>query len=54
MAEVEAPQLEVVEGPVVEDFVRGGDSLPDAMPVLPIGPEELDALVTYLLSDRAR
>ena len=36
MAEVEAPQLEVVEGPVVEDFVRGGDSLPDAMPVLPL------------------
>jgi ATP-dependent Lon protease len=36
MAEVEAPQLEVVEGPVAEDLLRGGDSLPDAMPVLPL------------------
>src|SRR5215207_5692818 len=36
MAEIEAPQLEVVEGPVAEEIVAGGDSLPDAMPVLPL------------------
>jgi len=37
MAEVEAPpQLEVVEIPEAEDFVRGEEPLPDALPVLPL------------------
>jgi ATP-dependent Lon protease len=36
MAEVEAPQLEVVEIPDVEEIVRGEEPLPDALPVLPL------------------
>src|SRR3954469_21387168 len=36
MAEVETPQLEVVEIPDVEDAVRSTEPLPDALPVLPL------------------
>src|SRR5262245_54376621 len=36
MAEVEAPQLEVVEIPEAEELGRGDQPLPDALPVLPL------------------
>ena len=36
MAEVDAPELEVVEIPDVEDVVRQDEPLPDALPVLPL------------------
>jgi ATP-dependent Lon protease len=36
MAEVEAPQLEVVEIPDAEEAVRSQEPLPDALPVLPL------------------
>jgi ATP-dependent Lon protease len=36
MAEVETPQLEVVEIPDVEDAVRSAEPLPDALPILPL------------------
>jgi ATP-dependent Lon protease len=36
MAEVETPQLEVVEIPDVEDAVRSVGPLPDALPILPL------------------
>ncbi|MDP9189817.1 MAG: endopeptidase La [Actinomycetota bacterium] len=36
LAEVEAPEIEVVELPDVEDAVRGEEPLPDALPVLPL------------------
>jgi ATP-dependent Lon protease len=36
MAEVETPQLEVVEIPDEEEAVRGQEPLPDALPVLPL------------------
>ncbi len=36
MADVETPQLEVVELPDVEDVVRGTEPLPDALPILPL------------------
>ncbi len=35
-AEVQAPQLEVVEIPDAEEAVRGEEPLPDALPVLPL------------------
>jgi ATP-dependent Lon protease len=36
MAEVEAPQLEVVEIPEVEEAARTAEPLPDALPILPL------------------
>ncbi|MGE5746962.1 MAG: endopeptidase La [Solirubrobacterales bacterium] len=36
MADVETPQLEVVEIPEVEEAVRGSEPLPDALPILPL------------------
>jgi ATP-dependent Lon protease len=36
MAEVEAPQLEVVEIPEVEEAARSTEPLPDALPILPL------------------
>src|SRR4249919_49870 len=36
MADVETPQLEVVELPDVEEAVRGTEPLPDALPILPL------------------
>jgi len=36
VAEVETPQLEVVEIPDAEEAVRGQEPLPDALPVLPL------------------
>jgi ATP-dependent Lon protease len=36
MADVETPQLEVVEIPDVEDAARGAEPLPDALPILPL------------------
>ena len=36
MAEVEAPQLEVVEIPDVEEAARSEEPLPDALPILPL------------------
>jgi ATP-dependent Lon protease len=36
MAEVETPELEVVEIPDVEDAVRSTEPLPDALPILPL------------------
>ncbi|HEY3192021.1 MAG TPA: endopeptidase La [Solirubrobacterales bacterium] len=36
MAEVETPQLEVVEIPDVEEAGRGTEPLPDALPILPL------------------
>jgi ATP-dependent Lon protease len=36
MAEVETPQLEVVEVPEAEEAVRAQEPLPDALPVLPL------------------
>ncbi|HEY7267291.1 MAG TPA: endopeptidase La [Solirubrobacterales bacterium] len=36
MADVETPQLEVVEIPEVEDAVRRAEPLPDALPILPL------------------
>jgi ATP-dependent Lon protease len=36
MADVETPQLEVVEIPEVEDAARGAEPLPDALPILPL------------------
>ncbi len=36
MAEVETPQLEVVEIPDAEEAVRSEEPLPDALPVLPL------------------
>jgi ATP-dependent Lon protease len=36
MADVETPQLEVVEIPDVEEAARQGEPLPDALPVLPL------------------
>src|SRR4029453_2506572 len=36
MADVETPQLEVVEIPDVEDAARSAEPLPDALPILPL------------------
>jgi ATP-dependent Lon protease len=36
MAEVETPQLEVVEMPDIEDVVSSTEPLPDALPILPL------------------
>src|SRR6266536_682329 len=36
MAEVETPQLEVVEIPEIEDAVQQAEPLPDALPILPL------------------
>ena len=36
MADVETPQLEVVELPDIEDAVRSEEPLPDALPILPL------------------
>jgi ATP-dependent Lon protease len=36
MADVETPQLEVVELPDIEEAVRGTEPLPDALPILPL------------------
>jgi ATP-dependent Lon protease len=36
VAEVETPQLEVVEIPDVEEVARGEEPLPDALPILPL------------------
>jgi ATP-dependent Lon protease len=36
MADVETPQLEVVEIPEVEEDLRGGEPLPDSLPILPL------------------
>jgi ATP-dependent Lon protease len=36
MADVETPQLEVVEIPDVEEAARGTEPLPDALPILPL------------------
>jgi ATP-dependent Lon protease len=36
MADVETPQLEVVEIPEVEEATRRGEPLPDALPILPL------------------
>src|SRR3954464_15760606 len=36
MADVETPELEVVEIPDVEDVVRSTEPLPDALPILPL------------------
>jgi ATP-dependent Lon protease len=36
MAEVEAPQLEVVEIPDIEEAARNAEPLPDALPILPL------------------
>ena len=36
MAEVETPQLEVVEIPEVEEAARTAEPLPDALPILPL------------------
>ena len=36
MAEVETPQLEVVEIPEVEEAARRAEPLPDALPILPL------------------
>ena len=36
MADVETPQLEVVEIPDVEDAARRAEPLPDALPILPL------------------
>jgi ATP-dependent Lon protease len=36
MAEVETPQLEVVEIPDVEEVLAGTEPLPDSLPILPL------------------
>ena len=36
MAEVETPELEVVEIPDVEEAARSAEPLPDALPILPL------------------
>src|SRR3954464_9117929 len=36
MADVETPELEVVEIPDVEDVVRSTEPLPDSLPILPL------------------
>jgi len=36
MADVETPELEVVEIPEIEDAVRQAEPLPEALPILPL------------------